>query len=228
MDNTFFGIYIPAKSTAAMTMAMVLAILLGGVIGIEREIRGRAAGLRTHMLVCVGSTLFTLVSVNLSGGDPGRIAAQVVSGIGFLGAGAIIREGMNVRGLTTAASIWTTAAIGLALGAGPRFGELAVIGTGIVVFTLWIVNRFEDWVEARVYKLVKLEIALRNPEESSARVLARLAAHRAFIRGVQHESQEDSDIHQMSVQARLPDRADRTALVNELSQEPGVVSCSIV
>jgi putative Mg2+ transporter-C (MgtC) family protein len=227
MDNTFFGIYVPAKSTAAMTMAMVLAIVLGGMIGLEREIRGRAAGLRTHMLVCVGSTLFTLVSVNLSRGDPGRIAAQVVSGIGFLGAGAIIREGMNIRGLTTAASIWTTAAIGLALGAGPRFGELAVIGTVIVVFTLWIVDRFEDWVEAKVYKLVDLVVELRDAQDSSARVLERIAAHRGFIRAMEFERQEETDVQKMTVHMKLPDRADRAKLVAEISQEPDIVSCRL-
>src|SRR5690349_2341633 len=104
--------------------ALLLAVLLGGAIGLERELRGQAAGLRTHVLVCVGATLITLTSVEIgmdkSGtfhGDPARLAAQIVSGIGFLGAGAILREGLSIRGLTTSASIWTTAGIGIAIGA---------------------------------------------------------------------------------------------------------------
>jgi putative Mg2+ transporter-C (MgtC) family protein len=179
------------------------------------------------MLVCVGATLFTLVSVNLAGGDPGRIAAQIVTGIGFLGAGAIIREGMNVRGLTTAASIWATAAIGLALGAGPRFGELAVIAAFIVVFTLWIMDRFEDWVERKVYKLADLEIELRNPQESSGRVLGRITGHRVFIRGIQYETEEESEVQRMRIRMRLPERLDRARLLEEVSQEADVVSARL-
>ena len=227
MDNTFFGIYVPAKSTAAMSMAMVLAILLGGMIGLERELKGRTAGLRTHMLVCVGSTLFTLVSMNMSKGDPGRIAAQVVSGIGFLGAGAIIREGMNIRGLTTAASIWTTAAIGLALGAGPKSGELAVIGALIVVFTLWVMDRFEDWVESHVHRVANIEVLMRNPLETSGRVLARVTAHKLFIRGIEYESEEETEEQRMVVHVRIPERMDRTKLLHDVSQDPDVVSCRI-
>ena len=117
---------------------LALAAALGGAIGFERELRDREAGLRTHMLVCLGSALFTIVSAYgfhefLVGGDqvvradPTRIAAQIVTGIGFLGAGAIIRQGVSVRGLTTAATLWVAAAIGMACGAGYYSG--AVLGT---------------------------------------------------------------------------------------------------
>jgi len=110
-------------------LRLSLAAALGGAIGMERELRERQAGLRTHLVVCLGSALFTLVSAYgfreflVSGGslvrtDPTRIAAQIVSGIGFLGAGAIIRQGLSVRGLTTAATLWLVAAIGMATGAG--------------------------------------------------------------------------------------------------------------
>ena len=108
---------------------LALAAALGGAIGVEREIRDREAGIRTHLLVALGSALFTIVSAYgfhefLASGDavvradPTRIAAQIVTGIGFLGAGAIIREGLSVRGLTTAATLWVSAAIGMAAGAG--------------------------------------------------------------------------------------------------------------
>lgn len=125
---------------------------LTGAIGLERELRERAAGLRTHMLVGVGSALFTIVSAygwsdfrfsNVSGVvfDPTRIAAQIVTGIGFLGAGAIIRHGLAVRGLTTAASLWIVAAIGMAAGAG--YYSAALIATGIVLVGLGPVR----WLE---------------------------------------------------------------------------------
>ena len=125
---------------------LVVAAVLGGAIGFERELREREAGLRTHMLVCVGSALFTLVSAYgfrdfLTSGDPviradpTRISAQIVTGIGFLGAGAIIRQGLSVRGLTTAATLWVAAAIGISAGAGYYSG--AVITTLVTLFALW-------------------------------------------------------------------------------------------
>jgi putative Mg2+ transporter-C (MgtC) family protein len=124
-------------------LRLFVAAALGGAIGVERELRERQAGLRTHLVVSVGAALFTLVSAYgfqdvLSQGrvvaDPTRIAAQIVSGIGFLGAGAIIRQGLSVRGLTTAASLWLVAAIGMASGAG--FWAGAVLATAGALLTL--------------------------------------------------------------------------------------------
>jgi putative Mg2+ transporter-C (MgtC) family protein len=119
-------------------LRLALAGVLGGLIGLERELREREAGLRTHLLVAVGSALFTIVGAYGFGGirtDPTRIAAQVVTGIGFLGAGAIIRQGFSIRGLTTAATLWVVAAVGLAAGAG--YYSAAVISTGLVLLALW-------------------------------------------------------------------------------------------
>jgi putative Mg2+ transporter-C (MgtC) family protein len=120
-------------------LRLAVAAGLGGAIGFERELRERQAGLRTHLVVSVGAALFTLVSAYAFAGfgpkvDPTRIAAQIVSGIGFLGAGAIIRQGFSVRGLTTAATLWLVAAIGMASGAGYYNG--AVIATLGALFTL--------------------------------------------------------------------------------------------
>ncbi len=120
---------------------LFLSAFLGALIGIERETHGRPAGLRTHILVCVGSTLFTICSYLVAGahGDPGRITAQIVTGIGFLGAGTIIHQGSVVRGLTTAASVWTVAAIGVGVGIGGYSLILAAITSIIVFATLnWI------------------------------------------------------------------------------------------
>jgi len=120
-------------------LRLFVAAALGGAVGLERELRERQAGLRTHLVVAVGAALFTLVSAygfRSFGGsvDPSRIAAQIVSGIGFLGAGAIIRQGLSVRGLTTAASLWLVAAIGMASGAG--YWEGALIATAGALLTL--------------------------------------------------------------------------------------------
>ena len=121
-------------------LRLAVAAGLGAAVGIERELREREAGIRTHLLVSLGSCLFTIVGAYGfedfgSKVDPTRVAAQIVTGIGFLGAGAIIREGISVRGLTTAGSLWIVAAIGMAAGAGYYWP--AVAGTVLTVFALW-------------------------------------------------------------------------------------------
>jgi putative Mg2+ transporter-C (MgtC) family protein len=125
-----------------------LGFLAGAIIGIERASRRQVAGLRTHILISTGATLLMLLSIwlpqeyiGLKNGDPGRIAAQVVSGIGFLGAGAIIRLGNNIRGLTTAASLWLIAAVGMAVGAGMFLA--AGITVGITLITLIVLGKLE-------------------------------------------------------------------------------------
>lgn len=131
-----------------MVLRLLLAGALGGLIGYEREAHGRPAGLRTHILVCIGAAMFTIISSAYSGknADPGRVASQIVTGIGFLGAGTIIRQGSIVRGLTTAASLWTTAAIGMAVGVVSndlRFIYLAISASVIVFITLSLLSRIE-------------------------------------------------------------------------------------
>jgi putative Mg2+ transporter-C (MgtC) family protein len=136
---------VPTLHWPHVLLRLFVAAALGGAIGTERELRERQAGLRTHLLVSVGSALFTLVSAYgfheflINGGglvrtDPTRIAAQIVSGIGFLGAGAIIRQGLSVKGLTTAATLWLSAAIGMASGAG--YYSAALIATAVALLTL--------------------------------------------------------------------------------------------
>lgn len=156
-----------------LALRLLVAAALGAAIGFEREIHDQQAGLRTHLLVALGSALFTIVSIYgfASPGpgaatgqvDPSRVAAQIVTGIGFLGAGAIIRQGVTVRGLTTAASLWATAAIGMAMGAGQA--AMAMVGAVIVVFSLWPLA------------LVERRIRLRNPRHLEVRLeVARVSA----------------------------------------------------
>ncbi len=148
-------------SDLTVVMRLLLAAVLSGAIGYERERHGRAAGLRTHILVCVGSTLLMLVGLHLTevyrgiaNVDPGRIAAQVVSGIGFLGAGTIMRFRASVRGLTTAASLWAVAGVGLAVGCG--FYSAAIVTTLIILTVLFWLTRVEwqlvrkDWYRTLV------------------------------------------------------------------------------
>jgi putative Mg2+ transporter-C (MgtC) family protein len=131
-----------------MVIRLCLGFLAGAIIGFERTCRHQIAGLKTHVLIAVGATLLMILSIwlpqyfnSLKNGDPGRIAAQVVSGIGFLGAGAIVRLGNNVKGLTTAASLWLIAAVGLAIGAGAYLAAFAA--EALSLFTLVALDYFE-------------------------------------------------------------------------------------
>jgi putative Mg2+ transporter-C (MgtC) family protein len=128
-----------------LSARLIIAAGLGALIGLEREIHGHPAGIRTHMLVALGSAIFTILSIHGFGQetdpsrvDPTRIAAQIVSGIGFLGAGAILKDGIVIRGLTTAASLWATSAVGLGAGAGEYV--VSFVGATVIVVSLWPIN----------------------------------------------------------------------------------------
>ncbi len=120
-----------------------LGAIFGSIIGWERELHGRPAGVRTHMLVCIGVVMFAETSKFFGGEDSGRIAAQIVTGIGFLGAGAIIRTAGEIKGLTTAASIWAIASIGMAVSVGGAFYIVAFVGMLMTLFTLSVVDNLE-------------------------------------------------------------------------------------
>jgi putative Mg2+ transporter-C (MgtC) family protein len=143
-------------SELEMVLRLILSAIIGGAIGIEREASNRPAGFRTHILVSVGSTLIMLVSAYGMGesADPARLAAQVVSGIGFLGAGTILRTGSHIKGLTTAASLWVCAGIGLAIGAGFYLG--GVVTAAIVLLSLVALGNFEVNVLRGANKLVRV------------------------------------------------------------------------
>jgi putative Mg2+ transporter-C (MgtC) family protein len=171
---------------------LALAAGLGGAIGIERELHDRFAGLRTHLLVSLGAALFTIVSAYAWTGfkfgngvsyDPTRIAAQIVTGIGFLGAGAIMRQGISVRGLTTAATLWMAAAIGMTCATG--FYSVAALATGVTLMALWplriIERRYIDRVRVdSAHVVVELKLG-----SDAASVLRYLESERAGLVGVQ-------------------------------------------
>jgi putative Mg2+ transporter-C (MgtC) family protein len=140
----------PPLSDAELIQRLLLAALLGSLLGFERELRQKSAGLRTNTLIAIGSALFTLMSYELAdaaGADPSRVAAQIVTGIGFLGAGAIMRTDGGVHGLTTAATIWVNAAVGVAAGGGEY--HLAFIATGITLVVLLLLHPIEGWIDRR-------------------------------------------------------------------------------
>jgi Uncharacterized membrane protein len=168
------------------TGLLALAWLLGGLIGWQREAQQRAAGLRTHMLVCGGSCLLSLVSFG-GLGDPGRIAAQVVTGIGFLGAGVILRRGLSVRGLTTAATIWVVSGIGIAVGVGGRFAALAAAATLFALLTLTAARRVEEWIAHQRSDLTLLATITRQ-KGTTLRLMQCLTEAGATVTGVESES----------------------------------------
>jgi putative Mg2+ transporter-C (MgtC) family protein len=213
-----------------MLLRMGLALLLGGLIGFEREQSNHAAGLRTNTLVCLGSCLLMMLSMYGFGDfanepnvrlDPARLAAQVITGIGFLGAGTILFTGKSITGLTTAASLWVVSAIGLAVGAG--FYLAAVTATGSVYFILWAMNK----VEKRF---------LRGKREQLIRIYAddRTILLKAMSAIIQEQDiivrkmtvSDQTDVHEGRVMVQmyvtLPKQLSIMLLVNEINDVGGV------
>ena len=200
----------PDLSWAEVVLRIVLAAALGGAIGLERELREREAGLRTHLLVSVGAALFTMVSAyawtdwrfsNEEGlvFDPTRIAAQVVTGIGFLGAGAIIRQGLSVKGLTTAATLWVVAAIGMASGVGYYWA--ALVTTALVLVSLWPLRIVAFRLSART-RPEEGRLAVELPAGTSAvSVLEAVENAGADVSSLEFE--EEGDRRRVDVRVRL-------------------------
>lgn len=193
-------------------LQILLAAGTGSIIGWQRQMHGSAAGLRTHILVCTGATLLTVIDMLHGAAFQGKIAAAVVSGIGFLGAGTIIHseKGDTVRGLTTAASVWVTAGIGVALGAGGISTLAGVFVAALVLGTLSIVYRIEDYV-LRKKRNRKLTIVILRPEGGKAddilkRVLSSVTNVGAAVEGI---VKDQKGVHQgeliVHCQIRLPD-----------------------
>jgi putative Mg2+ transporter-C (MgtC) family protein len=216
---------IPSLTWSEELWRVVVAAGLGGAVGLERELREREAGFRTHLLVSVGSCLFTLVSAYgfnefLVGGgnvvrtDPTRIAAQIVTGVGFLGAGAIIRQGFSVRGLTTAATLWVVAAIGMASGAG--YFSAAVITTALVLFSLWPLRIAAFHVMTRVRPETDRLLVQLPTGESPAPLIERLESLGGRLQTL--EVGHEADRRTVLMDVTLPPKADAPAIVSQLSE----------
>jgi putative Mg2+ transporter-C (MgtC) family protein len=214
-------------SDGEILLRLGVTVLLCGAIGLERESRGQAAGLRTHILVGVGAALFTLVSAyafqsSESGTriDPTRIAAQIVTGIGFLGAGTIIRQGLTVRGLTTAAALWIVAAIGMAVGAGFYFG--AVASTVIILISLIGFRRLRPMLMTRLRTdFVVLEV-VAGEEAELGDILSALGRQGARVESMGSEQEEDTYVFRFEV--LVPPDGDLRPALDEIRGLPHVQS----
>jgi putative Mg2+ transporter-C (MgtC) family protein len=207
-----------------LSLRLVLAAALGALIGGEREIHGHPAGIRTHMLVALGSGLFTVLSIHGFGQGPGvpidptRIAAQIVSGIGFLGAGAILKDGIVIRGLTTAASLWATAAVGMAAGA----GEYVVggVGAGIVLVSLWPINALAERLHGSAVPEVQLRLQL-DRVDLVGRVSSILLENKLEI-GTISTQRLSKNSYQADLMVRARRSAGLTAALEALSGVEGI------
>jgi len=192
---------------------ILLAILFGGVIGIERELKGKAAGLRTQILICMGATLFTQLSLALAGASPdkSRVAGQIVTGVGFLGAGTILHGKGNITGLTSAATIWLVAAIGTAIGAKEIY--LAAGATLIVVVVLRLMGWAEHYLSVRSH-LSKISVSVEADPRRVDEVEALVRQAGVEITDLQSEMQGDKIV--VGVTLRGPKHAQDQAKLSLL------------
>jgi putative Mg2+ transporter-C (MgtC) family protein len=213
-------------------LRILAGVLFGTMIGLERQYRARMAGLRTNALVSVGSALFVILSAyGFEGGDPTRVAAQIVSGIGFLGAGVILRDGLTVRGLNTAATLWCSAAVGALSGAGmfipAAMGTVVVIGVNTALRSVGhVVDRAPDTGKEAPSRYEFVAVT-RDENEAHVRVLLVQALTRTAFH-LQSISSSNRDDGQVEVRATLTadgrdDRALESA-ISQLSMEPSVTS----
>ncbi|QUH21214.1 MgtC/SapB family protein [Alkaliphilus sp. B6464] len=214
-----------------VALRLILSAIAGGVVGLEREANNRPAGLRTHILVTLGSTLIMLISMygfqglgaNNNGGEPARLAAQVVSGIGFLGAGTIMRTGGNIKGLTTAASIWVCGGIGLAIGNGYYLGGFAT--TIIVLFTLGSLGFIEEKVFKSQYKSLIVQCKERSGLIGDIGHI--LGKHNINIKDIKVNSEYDDEAYEEYVteirfMVKLPSKPISQSFFSEILNVHGV------
>lgn len=216
---------------------LLIAVLLGGLIGLEREQSNHAAGLRTNILVCMGSCLLMLLSIYgfsefVNEGnvrmDPARLAAQVITGIGFLGAGVILFTGKTITGLTTAATLWVVSAIGLAVGAG--FVYASVFSTVMVLIILWALNKLEK----RFLKGKKEHLLIIRAAEQSAileTVSKLLTSHKIIIRKASVVDHADKELmmpdYMLRIKVTFPSSNSHWQLVDEIKRLDGVRAVSL-
>jgi len=208
-----------------MILRLIFAALLGGMIGWERERHDRPAGLRTHILVCVGSALITIISIYGFVGsrtDPARVAANIVTGIGFLGAGTIIRQGSIIRGLTTAASLWVVSAVGMAAGVGGSFYVIALLATLLIYLTLTVVNRLEDTMMSKRQYRDLVITGTTDPRVLSG-VLDTLEKLNVMVKSIQREPVTEEGHRLIRLGVRIPPGVRIDAINRDLVGVPEIV-----
>ncbi|WP_129600822.1 MgtC/SapB family protein [Anaerophilus nitritogenes] len=211
-------------SNGEIIFRLILSSILGGLVGLERESNNRPAGFRTHILVTTGSALVMLVSMYGfeglgSGGDPARLAAQVVSGIGFLGAGTILRQGNSVHGLTTAASLWVCACIGLAIGNGYYVGGL--VTGAIVLFSLVSLGLFEKNIFKSKYKTI--HIICKERPGLVGEIGTLVGKYCATIKHMQMCTEEDCDCNlHLDVTIKIPTHFEAKELFESIEKIEGI------
>jgi putative Mg2+ transporter-C (MgtC) family protein len=204
---------------------LALACALGGLIGIERERNRHPAGLRTHILVCVGATLVMLCNIfifekykGLTNIDPASLGAQVISGIGFLGAGTIIKEGPSIRGLTTAASLWAVACLGISVGLGFYIG--AILTTSFVLIILIIFSKFEYLFYGKSGKVLIL-LKVQNKDGKIDLITRKLTEFEMYYSNISVESAED-DFISVTIKAATNSNVSSAKLLEELYKIDGI------
>lgn len=224
-----------------MLIRLMLAVILGAIIGIERESVNKSAGFRTHVLVAVGSCLMMIISISMpflhfpgqltriSVGDPGRIAAQVVSGIGFLGAGAIMRSGISVKGLTTAASLWAMAGIGLAVGAGLYVTSIA--GTLLIYVSLTYFVKLEEKFRLQ-RQLLTVVISSKNGSEPMCAIFSifnnlDITVKNTKLLTDENEHEDDKNV-KIEMLVKISQKTDIEALKSQLETLMDIEKAEIV
>ena len=217
-------------------LRLLLASVLGAIIGAEREHHGRSAGFRTHLLTALGAALAITVSLHFgrvfgtadAGGsirvDPARLAYGVMVGIGFLGAGAMIRQGAGIRGLTTAASLWCTAAVGLACGFGMYI--IAATAAALVLFALVVLSKLDRYIPSRRHRIVTLTLPLAG-DDVVARVQALLNPHRIFIVNIEYLRNFEKASDTVRLHVTTPPRTGPGALLKLKDDLPELLSISV-
>ncbi len=210
---------------SSVLVKLVFAVICGGIVGWQRETHERPAGLRTHVLVCLGAAVYTLASMAFDrpGSDPSRVAAQVATGMGFLGAGTIIRQGNLVRGLTTAASLWAVAAIGLCVAIGGQSWWVAGMATVIVLLTLTVLRSVERTFAPRV-QAATLTLRLGDAGGKISEVREALRKQGLGISGVEVSRIEAGGVHEMMLRLAIPTSCDLTLVGPEIAKLEGFVS----
>ncbi|MCQ5210040.1 MAG: MgtC/SapB family protein [Megasphaera massiliensis] len=219
-------------STEDSIIRLVISLILGAIIGYERQSQSKSAGLRTHTLVCVGSCLCMIISINVAmeyffefgyrNADPGRIAAQVVSGVGFIGAGTILanQKERSVRGLTTAAGIWAVSAIGLVVGAG--YLVVAIVATALIFLVLTVFVRLDARLEGQFRKKYIMHVVMKNNIDQARRLSHFVSDHQLHIKKFHNYSDDEAPLSEIELELTALSHVDAPEIISELLAVKGI------